>query len=105
MKNLILLFGISFILFSGNAVFADEEEKPMKPVPKAYAQKHMPEGWWTDPKIIAEGKKIFETAKLTFQYRREDVEVDKGCLTCHESIQKRIGRSSGAPRIFGLPKR
>ncbi|HEY5595080.1 MAG TPA: hypothetical protein VIL61_08000, partial [Nitrospiria bacterium] len=37
-------------------------ESPMQtppPVPAEYADKHMPAGWWTDPKIIEEGKKIF----------------------------------------------
>ncbi|HZR46922.1 MAG TPA: hypothetical protein VFA47_09475, partial [Candidatus Manganitrophaceae bacterium] len=51
---------IAGLLLSPVLVRAQEEEgddKPMKPVPKAYAEKHMPKGWWTDPKIIAEGKK------------------------------------------------
>lgn len=29
-------------------------------VPKEYQNKKMPKGWWTDPQVIEEGKKIFE---------------------------------------------
>jgi formylglycine-generating enzyme required for sulfatase activity len=32
---------------------------PLDPVPAAYADKHMPSGWWTDPKVIQEGKDIY----------------------------------------------
>jgi mono/diheme cytochrome c family protein len=42
-------------------------------VPKEYQDKHMPAGWWTDPKIIAEGKEIFEGL--------ENAMVN--CSTCH----------------------
>ncbi len=83
MKKVSVVLGMVVLLFSHNLAFADKEEK-RKPVPKAYADKHMPAGWWTDPKIIAEGKKLFETAQLTFEYRREEVKVEKGCMTCHE---------------------
>jgi mono/diheme cytochrome c family protein len=81
MKKMMVL-GMVALLFSVPA-FADDD-KPMKPVPKAYADKHMPKGWWSDPKIVAEGKKLFESAHLTFEYRREEVKVEKGCMTCHE---------------------
>ena len=77
---------IAGLLLSPVLVRAQEEEgddKPMKPVPKAYAEKHMPKGWWTDPKIIAEGKKIFESAKMDFEYKGKKEEVKEGCSTCH----------------------
>jgi len=32
---------------------------PLPPVPVEYAAKRMPEGFWTDPKIIEEGRQIF----------------------------------------------
>lgn len=43
------------------------------PVPAEYADKHMPEGWWTDPKILEEGKAIYEGR------------MDRGvnCTSCH----------------------
>jgi formylglycine-generating enzyme required for sulfatase activity len=31
----------------------------MDPLPAAYSDKHMPTGWWTDPKVIEEGRKIY----------------------------------------------
>ena len=95
MKKLFLVLGLGVLVVSANISFADEEEA-MKPVPKEYANKHMPKGWGTDPKIIEEGKKIFETAKTEFEYRREKVKVDKGCLTCHE-----IDKAKDAPKQRG----
>jgi formylglycine-generating enzyme required for sulfatase activity len=35
------------------------ELMPLDPVPAAYAKNKMPASWWTDPKIIEEGKKIY----------------------------------------------
>lgn len=32
---------------------------PLPPVPADYAGKHMPQGWWTDPKVIADGEKVY----------------------------------------------
>ncbi|HEY5649387.1 MAG TPA: cytochrome c [Nitrospiria bacterium] len=29
-------------------------------VPEAYRDRKMPEGWWTDPSVISEGKRIYE---------------------------------------------
>ncbi len=46
---------------------------PPPTVPAAYADKHMPEGWWTDPKIIEEGKEIYEGKK----------DIDVNCASCH----------------------
>lgn len=77
---------IAGLLFSSVLVRAQEDDgddKPMKPVPKAYAEKHMPKGWWTDPKIIDEGKKIFESAKMEFEYKGKKEEVKEGCASCH----------------------
>ena len=32
---------------------------PLSPVPADYAGKHMLQGWWTDPKVLAEGEKVY----------------------------------------------
>jgi mono/diheme cytochrome c family protein len=37
-------------------VYGDE---PLPTVPPEYADKHMPAGWWTDPKVVDAGRKIF----------------------------------------------
>jgi len=54
---------------------AEEQEStaPPPPAPPEYADKHMPAGWWTDEKIIAEGKEIFEGVK----------NIDVNCSSCH----------------------
>lgn len=32
---------------------------PPPPAPAEYADKHMPAGWWTDPKIVEEGRELY----------------------------------------------
>ena len=51
--------------------------KPLKPVPAEYANKHMPEGWWTDPKIIKEGEKIYQ-ARCFFCHGQDGIPKMKG---------------------------
>ena len=46
------------LIFTGSAAYSGDEP-PLPPVPAEYADKHMPAGWWTDPKVIAEGGKIY----------------------------------------------
>ena len=59
------------------------------PVPAAYADKHMPEGWWTDPKIIEEGKKIF----------MGETNIDVNCSSCHGKDGKPIKRGARDFRV------
>jgi len=85
-KRIALLFVIAalpFVLNPGQVFPADGGIKPLKPVPKAYAEKHMPGGWWTNPKIIQEGKKIFYTTVLKYEFKRKMRTAKKGCSTCH----------------------
>ncbi|MFY9269091.1 MAG: cytochrome c [Candidatus Manganitrophaceae bacterium] len=83
----------------------EEEDKPLKPVPKAYADKHMPKGWWTDPKIIEEGKKLFETAKLEFEYKGKKEEVKEGCSECHAIDSKKDRPKQRGARDFRVAKK
>lgn len=46
-------------------------------VPKEYQAKRMPAGWWTDPKIIAEGKQLYEGTAT------ETVHTGVVCAVCH----------------------
>ncbi len=46
---------------------------PPPPAPPEYADKHMPEGWWADEKIIQEGKDLF--------IGKENIDVN--CASCH----------------------
>ena len=68
------IFAIAWVASCGGP----KELPPPKPVPAAYQDKHMPDGWWTDPKIIAEGKEIYEG--------RYDVDVN--CASCHGKTGK-----------------
>lgn len=46
---------------------------PPPPAPAEYADKHMPAGWWTDQKIIDEGRSIYIGEK----------NPDVNCASCH----------------------
>ncbi|NOY83248.1 MAG: c-type cytochrome [Nitrospirae bacterium] len=79
------------VIFSHTLVFASEpgQQKPLKAIPKDYAEKVMPSGWWTDKKIIAEGKKIFENTVLQYKFKRKLRIADNGCATCHGIDEKK----------------
>lgn len=83
----------------------DDDDKPLKPVPKAFADKHMPEGWWTDPKIIAEGKEIFETRPITYTYKRKERTAKDGCATCHGINEKKDRPKKRGAKDFRVSKR
>lgn len=48
------------VLLVGCVADSRAEEKELEPVPEEYADKHMPAGWWTDPKVIEAGKRVYE---------------------------------------------
>ena len=57
------IMGICFVtLFVTMTVVSGQtiKEPELSKIPKEYQDKHMPQGWWTDPSVIAEGKKIYE---------------------------------------------
>jgi len=66
------LISISFLSF-GCSGGGEGPIKPPPPVPAAYAEKHMPEGWWTDPEIIETGRLIFTGEE----------NPDVNCASCH----------------------
>jgi mono/diheme cytochrome c family protein len=71
------------------AIFGIGEEPelaPLEPVPEGYRGKKMPEGWWTDPKVIAAGREIYEG--------KTNPEVK--CFECHGSdgVPTRKGRGA-----------
>lgn len=73
LRNLALFIGLVGL---STAVSACVEEGPIVPPPPAppeYAEKHMPEGWWADEKIIEEGRQIFIGAE----------NIDVNCASCH----------------------
>jgi len=78
-----IVVGIAFgVLLASSVIFAAEDsDKPLPPVPKKYADKHMPKGGWTNPAAIAAGKKIFEekSRKIKLEGKEQMVE----CAACH----------------------
>lgn len=75
MRNL-SLFGVCFVivLLTIMAGFGQTLKEPaLDKIPKEYQDKHMPKGWWTDSKVIAEGKKIYGGM----------VDPDVVCAACH----------------------
>jgi mono/diheme cytochrome c family protein len=62
--------GVLLVSCSGGEAPTD---RPLPSVPAAYVDKHMPQGWWTDPKVVEEGEKIF----------RGEVNPDVNCSNCH----------------------
>lgn len=79
MKNWIVLIASGVCAVA--LLAACEGEGPIvrpPPVPAEYADKHMPEGWWTDAKVIEEGKEIYEG--------RFDADVN--CASCHGQTGK-----------------
>lgn len=70
------LTGVCFVMMLVTVTAASGQtlkEPALDKIPKEYQDKHMPAGWWTDPKIIAEGKKVFEGY----------VNPEAVCAACH----------------------
>jgi len=59
------------------------------PVPAAYADKHMPDGWWTDPEIIEQGRLIFTGEE----------NIDVNCSSCHGKDGKPLKRGARDFRV------
>jgi len=76
-KRFIPLLVVLLLIFLAIGCSKKEGAKPgavkIPPVPPEYADKHMPEGWWTDEKVLAAGKEIFEGKK----------NIDVNCGACH----------------------
>jgi len=90
-----ILIGVILLVFGTmypDGVTQAQDLKPLKPVPAEYANKHMPKGWWTDPKIIKEGQEIYMGQKYG-----ENVPDDKRvfCFVCHGA--------DGKSAIEGVP--
>lgn len=108
-KNLVLFVValMMVLMLDQGSAFAKkgDDDKPLKPVPKAFADKKMPSGWWTDAKIIAEGKKIFETRKIEYIYKRKKKVAKEGCATCHAINKKKDRPKKRGARDFRVGKR
>ncbi len=54
--------------------------KDLPKVPPEYAEKKMPAGWWTNPKMIKAGQKVYE-GRIT--YLKPLPKEQKKCFKCH----------------------
>ncbi len=99
-RQTILNIVIVMLIFVHSDVFANKTQysKPLKAIPKIYADKKMPETWWTDEKIISEGKKIFESTVLQYEFKRKKRVANNGCATCHG-----IDETKDRPKKRGAP--
>ena len=52
-------FNSGFRCAKNQAMAYAGEPTPLPPIPADYADKHMPPGWWTDPKVLEEGRQIY----------------------------------------------
>lgn len=67
------------------------EQKPLEDVPPQYVNKHMPKGWWTDSKIIEEGKTIYQGEKYG-KSAGKGKEVN--CSKCHGSDGQPVNKKN-----------
>ena len=77
----ILMSVIGFSVMLGPSIQAEGTDE----IPEVYQNKTMPEGWWTDSEVIAEGKKIYNGKVVSAAI----------CFACH-------GRD-GKPVMRGVP--
>lgn len=54
-----LVLVVASLLTLSGEIATSAELMPLESIPPAYNMKHMPSGWWTDAKIIEEGRKIY----------------------------------------------
>ncbi|MCH6557566.1 MAG: cytochrome c [Nitrospirae bacterium] len=73
LRNLALFIGLAGMSTAVSACVEEGPAVPPPPAPPEYAEKHMPEGWWADEKIIEEGRQIFIGAE----------NIDVNCASCH----------------------
>ncbi len=64
---------IAAVGFTLTACGEAKPPQPPPPPPPEYADKHMPDGYWNNPDIIAQGKAIFTGAE----------NIDVNCASCH----------------------
>ena len=57
---------------------------PPPPAPPDYADKHMPEGWWSDPDIIEQGRQLYIGVE----------NIDVNCAACHGKDGKPVKKGA-----------
>ena len=91
-RILTMIMGLVFLGLGIGQIAAAPKMKPLEPVPPEYAEKHMPNGWWTDPAILEEGR-------LTYEGKRYGRNVSKkkrvNCAKCHGADGKPVVKRTG----------
>lgn len=79
----LLLFSLLVLLGEGGCGL---QEPPAKsgPLPNEYSSLHMPQGWWTDQKILDEGREIYLGRKIP----------GVNCAQCHGQNGKPVKGSA-----------
>ena len=72
-RKIVALCALVAIGFALSACGEAKPPQPPPPPPPEYADKHMPDGYWGNPDIIAAGKAIFIGAE----------NIDVNCASCH----------------------
>lgn len=87
-----IVYVVCSIIFITGCNESRPSHRPTLDFPIEYADKHMPEGWWNDPKILSEGRLLYQGITKSFVK----------CVECHG----RDGRPAkrGAPDLTD-PKR
>lgn len=90
--NVLYCFCLSILIFLTACNEGTTSHRPTLDVPLEYADKHMPEGWWNDAKILSEGRLLYQGITKSFVK----------CVECHGRDGKPSKR--GAPD-FTDPRR
>ncbi len=65
-------------------------DKPLPKVPPEYNNHHMPDGWWTDPKVFAAGENIYQKGvQVTIKKKGKKPKTKvRKCAKCHGKTGK-----------------
>ena len=74
---------VSILMLSGGMAYS-EEPVPLPEVPAEYADKKMPAGWLTDPKVLEEGAMIYTG----------EVNPQVNCASCHGKDGKPVKKGA-----------
>ena len=59
-------------------------EKPLPKVPPEYNDHHMPDGWWTEEKVVAAGEKLYQKGfEVTVTKKGKTKTKIQKCAKCH----------------------
>ena len=78
---------INFLIVSTTRLYAGTDDTSSQQVPTEYANKQIPKGWLNNPKVIEDGRAIFQGEKYG-----KDVSKNKqvNCAKCHGKDGKPI---------------